>query len=373
MAKSTVGDIQVFAYELNSSIGPTAPPDDHGVVAVIDGSTLKLTPMRLANIPPPMALHELALPQNAIDIAITVASGVTFLGILMEDSVSLYEWNLPSDYKKEPHLKWTAELGHPQPLNNEQNHINRVFNRLINFDGGADISVLQSASQGAQIVDRIAVMDPNKGEIQRFVTAEDDQLRISESQLMQNVTWIQGGEQADRYKLSVSLSSSGRLLARLPDKTVELVRNCTSFLVTPTHLILTTSQSLLKFVHLEDMVVPGDAPETDERCRSIERGAKLVTVMPSAFALVLQMPRGNLETIYPRALVLAGIRDNLNNRRYKRAFLACRNHRVDMNILHDYSPETFIADVGLFVDQVKKAEHIDLFLSQLRYKNTTLV
>lgn len=88
--------------------------------------------------------------------------------------------------------------------------------------------------------------------------------------------------------------------------------------------------------------------------------------MPSIFALVMQMPRGNLETIYPRALVLAGIRLSINEREFKNAFLACRNQRVDMNILHDHAPEDFIANIGLFVDQVQKVEHIDLFLSQLR-------
>jgi elongator complex protein 1 len=115
-----------------------------------------------------------------------------------------------------------------------------------------------------------------------------------------------------------------------------------------------------------DMEIPPDTPESDERCRSIERGARLVTVMPSIFALVMQMPRGNLETIYPRALVLAGIRLSINEREFKNAFLACRNQRVDMNILHDHAPEDFIANIGLFVDQVQKVEHIDLFLSQLR-------
>ena len=88
--------------------------------------------------------------------------------------------------------------------------------------------------------------------------------------------------------------------------------------------------------------------------------------MPSIFALVMQMPRGNLETIYPRALVLAGIRDSVNEKKYKKAFLACRKQRVDMNILHDHFPQQFLSNVGLFIDQVRKVEHIDLFLSQLR-------
>jgi elongator complex protein 1 len=112
--------------------------------------------------------------------------------------------------------------------------------------------------------------------------------------------------------------------------------------------------------------VPGDTPETDERCRSIERGGKLVTAVPSNFSLVLQMPRGNLEIIFPRALVLAGVRRYIENKKYHLAYLACRSHMVDMNILHDYMPTQFMENIALFVDQVKRVEFIDEFLSRLR-------
>ena len=117
---------------------------------------------------------------------------------------------------------------------------------------------------------------------------------------------------------------------------------------------------------LTEIELPPDTPEQDERCRSIERGAKLVTVMPSNFAVVLQMPRGNIETVYPRALVLAGVRLSIEHKEYERAFFACRSQRVDLNILHDYAPEQLLANVGLFVDQLERVEHIDLFLSQLQ-------
>lgn len=116
-----------------------------------------------------------------------------------------------------------------------------------------------------------------------------------------------------------------------------------------------------------ELEIPLDEPQKDERCRSIERGAKLVTAMPTTYTVVLQMPRGNLETIYPRALVLAAIRRSIEADRYSDAFLTCRSQRVDMNILHDHDPERFMAKVGLIVDQIKRVEHIDLLLSQLRY------
>lgn len=69
--------------------------------------------------------------------------------------------------------------------------------------------------------------------------------------------------------------------------------------------------------------------------------------------------------------MLAGIRDNINKKNYKNAFLACRNQRVDMNILHDHATQQFLSNVGLFIDQVKKVEHIDLFLSQLREEDVS--
>lgn len=120
-------------------------------------------------------------------------------------------------------------------------------------------------------------------------------------------------------------------------------------------------------IKAEGLIVPGDdVSEDNERCRGIERGARLVSAMPSAFALTLQMPRGNLENIYPRALVLAGIRRYIDNENYRAAYMICRNHIVDMNILHDYKPQQFMSNINLFINQIRKAEFIDEFLSQLR-------
>lgn len=83
--------------------------------------------------------------------------------------------------------------------------------------------------------------------------------------------------------------------------------------------------------------------------------------------LVLQMPRGNLETIYPRALVAGGIRRLIDDKNYGRAFSYCRTQRVDMNILYDHKPDQFLANVDLFVKQLKDVTYIDLFLSSLKY------
>ena len=112
--------------------------------------------------------------------------------------------------------------------------------------------------------------------------------------------------------------------------------------------------------------MPPDEPEKNEYCRSIERGAVIVTAIPRAQCLVLQMPRGNLETIYPRAFVLSSIRRFILSGNYMAAFSMCRKHKVDFNILFDYAPEKFMKNIHSFVEQVRSFDNIDLFLTNLR-------
>lgn len=122
---------------------------------------------------------------------------------------------------------------------------------------------------------------------------------------------------------------------------------------------------------IPDLDLAPDDPENDERCRNIERGAKLVTAIPTNMSVVLQMPRGNLETIYPRAMVLAGIRQLIDQKAYGKAFLHCRTQRVDMNILYDHNPGQFLSSIYLFLDQLNDVSYVDLFLASLREDDLT--
>lgn len=89
--------------------------------------------------------------------------------------------------------------------------------------------------------------------------------------------------------------------------------------------------------------------------------------MPSVYSVVLQMPRGNLETIYPRPLVIAAICHHIETYEYMKAFLICRSQRVDMNLLYDFAPIQFLDQIPSIIEQLRKVEHIDLLLSQLRW------
>lgn len=381
-----------ISYASTTAIGPLVTPKDLGLVAVIDGRSLKMTPLRKANVPPPMALEEVLLPDNASDVAIS-SSGKKFAA-LHHSTMTIWDCDYDSKPLRASKLDRIVELSRASGLMEADNTVWRQ----ICFRDDQQIAVLSdTAGKEASRIDYYSV-DGGKavclpGILQKVITilpnVNHDQLLYQTAEgTIYKVCYENFDEspleisklptacprvevwQCDEQSTVFGLSSNGTLFIRGPVTTTQ-IPSCTSFLVTQLHLIYTSGQHLLKFIHLHngELEVPPDEPEKDERCRNIERGAKLVSVIPSASSLVLQMPRGNIETIYPRALVLAGIRRSIANRDYKLAFSTCRTHRVDMNILHDYAPGQFIADITLFIKQIRKVEHIDLFLSSLSEEN----
>ncbi|KAJ6135871.1 hypothetical protein N7512_001031 [Penicillium capsulatum] len=376
-----------YAFDVNH--GSTVIPEDVGAIGVIDGKILKLSPLRLAGVPPPMAHNELPLDSNIIDVAFS-RSG-TRIAVLMEKSFSVFLWSLKSRPVPVPILESSYPLS-DAPASRP---------RQIAFLNETEVYVLKDDAPSTSHIER-TTLETRETQLV-YQAAESEQLSSIFPDVGHQSLWFSHTGQAGRpltyssielgdgsdgvvaprpespnvdthWARAVYISEDERILitmtkagALYANKRV-IAKNCTSFMLTPAHLLFTTSQHLLKFVHLnrvEDMEVPDDTPETDERCRSIERGSKLVSVIPSIFAVVLQAPRGNIETIYPRALVLAGIRTFIDQKKYRSAFLACRSQMVDMNILHDYAPQQFMENIQLFIEQVKKVDFIDDFLSRL--------
>jgi hypothetical protein len=68
---------------------------------------------------------------------------------------------------------------------------------------------------------------------------------------------------------------------------------------------------------------------------------------------------------------LTSLRLPLDSHRYRSAFLLCRRHRIDLNILHDHDPEAFKAHLSDFITQVKDVDHLNLFLSGLKDEDVT--
>ncbi|KUI57695.1 Elongator complex protein 1 [Cytospora mali] len=377
--------------------GSLMPPYDHGAVAVIDGRTVKITPFRTANMPPPMAMFEIKASHTVIDVGFSHDNST--MAVLHHNGVDLYEWQTKNGRSLIPRLLTKLDSEHDGLLRTAlQICFASVYEpRVLYFNDGLNICRLSlNLDAESLIIDDLTSLDDEvlftqansltnasadvsfgeacvqarSGRLLRLSRGNDTLEPLSVSFPVQ-LPWAETTE-IDGEIVAFGLSRSGHLYAnsRL------VVKNCTSFLVTCDHLIFTTSTHFLKFVHLgrpEDLDLPPDDPENDERCRSIERGARLVTAMPTTMSVVLQMPRGNLETIYPRAMVLAGVRALIDEKEYGKAFAHCRTQRVDMNILYDHNPDQFLSNIGPFLDQLQDAGNVDLFLASLREEDVTEV
>ncbi|KAK4102665.1 IkappaB kinase complex, IKAP component [Parathielavia hyrcaniae] len=386
LAAATGDKVLVNEYALTVSRGPTRAPNDHGAVAVVDGLSIKFTPFRTCNLPPPMAMCELEVESPIIDVAFS--TDCTSMAVLHRVGVSLFALEANRGRLSRPRFVALVTFGENGPQTYEESLLQ------VAFSGPSEVQVLQMADDlellrydfslettkwlrtNASSVATISSPGPDglEGVVAQQVSGKLSSIANGEpSPLPMHfptfLPWTSHVSHNDEF-LGFGLSRNGHLYAN----SRQLTKNCTSFLVTDNHLIFTTSNHLVKFVHLaseQDLDVPPDDPEKDERCRSIERGGRLVTAIPTKMSMVLQMPRGNLETIFPRAMVLAGIRRLVEQKDYGSAFATCRTQRVDMNILFDYRPEQFLEDVGLFLEQVKDSANIDLFLSTLKEEDVT--
>ncbi|KAJ3362869.1 hypothetical protein GGF32_005270 [Allomyces javanicus] len=158
----------------------------------------------------------------------------------------------------------------------------------------------------------------------------------------------------------VGLTNRSKLYAGDTTLSVE----CQSFLVHAQFLIFTTLSHTAHFVPIR-AVLDGKLPPNVET-RAVERGAQIVTAHPFGTGLVLQMPRGNLETIHPRPLVLRTLAADVAAGAWRAAFVKCRQHRIEFNVLVDLDLPRFMQAVPDVIRQLESVEYLNLLLSSLK-------
>ncbi|XP_057205981.1 elongator complex protein 1 [Triplophysa rosa] len=158
----------------------------------------------------------------------------------------------------------------------------------------------------------------------------------------------------------------------------QVASNISSFLVYDEFLLLTTHSHMCHCLNLSTLSIKGlqsalssDGGQNDETVRKVERGSRIVAVVPQDTRLILQMPRGNLETVHHRALVLAQLRKWLDGLRFKDAFECMRKLRINLNLIYDHNPAVFLQNVEMFLKQIDSINHINLFLTELKEEDTT--
>jgi elongator complex protein 1 len=407
----TSNTLEIVDFGYKTTTGPSIAPLDIGMNLVVDGATLNITPLAMANVPPPMSYRELDLPGTILDAA--VDSTNEKYAVLTNDSVYISVGDL-SNLRKGKHPKIVStvpkeELG--GGLLRQVCFVDGIVAVLIDLDGLSRIVLVdvtdleqpfvtstiesemkvilmkpiaewskvsyETINGGIHIikksyVDEIQGQDYISVEITTFPQlCSDYEITVIKSDI-EREELCERNEQKQQDYMAFGLASSGKLF----QNNLQLSSGITSLKITESHLIITTAQHTLRFIHLNSSefkpLMESTDVRNDERIRSIERGSLLVNVIPSKSAVVLQAPRGNLETLNPRIMVLSGVRKDIKHKNYKSAFVTCRTHRIDLDILHDYDPELFLSNVELFVKQIERVDFLDLFVSCLHEEDVTI-
>ncbi|KAJ7750119.1 pol II transcription elongation factor [Mycena maculata] len=390
---------RTYGWETHVSL--TRPPNDSGTVAVLDGSKILLTPFRTQNVPPPMSSHQLVLSpgQPRPPIHASLSPSTDTLALLWE-SGHLELWALrtrltPGPGKiMDPSRTFFASVGggavRQRQVVLSSAGVAQVLGTAV--DGHDYLAVLRinndvvESSKDVELPSQNGRLVPSDGEALvwqastgRLFEGEYDTASVTEITafpefcfLAQGVHVTASDSLAEPSSLYIGLASSGKLFVTAPSTPARvLASNATSFTVASGFVVFTSSAHEATFAPLgalQALLIPNDngdladIPSIWDK-RRVERGSRIVVAVPSAMSLVLQMPRGNLETINPRPLVMEVVRQDLDARDYRKAFLSCRKHRIDLNALVEHDHTAFLKNLPLFVEQVHEVDHINLFLT----------
>ena len=62
-----------------------------------------------------------------------------------------------------------------------------------------------------------------------------------------------------------------------------------------------------------------------------------------------------------------GAESEAHSGQWRKAFLSCRKHRIDLNVLVEHSPDGFFSNLSKFVEQIDEVDYINLFLTSVGY------
>lgn len=209
---------------------------------------------------------------------------------------------------------------------------------------------------------------------------------------------------ASQILILIGLDEKGRLQV---DSRV-ITKECTSFVVhracingkTLIHILHTTKQDVLLIDNVEVVLGAKEctgivqdlsalSSKTNEklafghkkqgreellRARTVwERGSRLVTAVGGGkAAVILQTVRGNLETIYPRNLVIGSIVAALCESKFNEAVLLSRRHHINLNLIVDFQGwEFFMQQCVEFVRQVRNLNHVTELVCAVSAGNVT--
>ncbi|CAI8000184.1 Elongator complex protein 1 [Geodia barretti] len=374
-------------------------------VAVIDGDRLFLTPFRHVTTPPPMRTHTLSLPSPILTISHAPPPLVNdFLVVTATAEVAVFSYSQSDTQRKTP-----FPLPSPKLVGLARLPVATSLVRQLTWQGAESlVGVVWDAASGRDsVMEFQLIVDHERGRV-KVEKRCSHSVPPPHSSIISLSSHPHSGStvaQATDGTLFCHSPSEGLLPWKLPsglalkfpegtcdhvsvatfhDKEhvvglnefrrtlyvddCKVATGATTFDLHNEFLIYTTDSHECHFLRTSSISVvatsdPSDRPNlVEEGKRRVERGSKIVVVVPHDSKLVLQMPRGNLETIYPRPLVLSKVRRHLDNRCYGDAFLAMRTNRINLNLIYDHNPQVYAVKCHacLRISQLKNSSSVGI-------------
>ncbi|XP_005382814.1 PREDICTED: elongator complex protein 1 [Chinchilla lanigera] len=403
-------------------------------VAVIDGNKVLVTVFRQTVIPPPMCTYYLLLPHPVNQVTFSAHSTKSNdLAVLdASNQISVYKCgDSPSmdptvnlgavggnGFKvplRTPHLEKTYTIQFDSSEDQEVNPLKLTFLTWIEEDSFLAVSHSQFSSQSAVHHLTIAPSESAEEQGQLIISSsvtvdgivislccssktKSVALQLADGQILKCL-WESASLAVEPWKslggfpvrfpypctqTELAVIGGEEHVLGLTDRCrffisdTEVASNITSFTLYDEFLLLTTHSHTCQCFSLRDTSFKSlqaglcsSHVANGEVLRKVERGSRIVTVVPQDAKLILQMPRGNLEVVHHRALVLAQIRKWLDKLMFKEAFECMRKLRINLNLIYDHSPKVFLENVETFIRQIDSVNHINLFFTELKEEDVT--
>ncbi|NXD28826.1 ELP1 protein, partial [Spelaeornis formosus] len=411
-------------------------------VAVIDGDKVLVTAFHHAVVPPPMYTYELQLQQAVNQVAFhTDPKHSGDMAVLDADNrISVYRYgesitvNDPSvkfgavggngfrAAVETPYLDKTYRLDVSSSSNEVMNPLGLRFLTWLPDDSFLVVGQGQHAAQSVlhhlSAVPHVAGAEEECLNLRLSVPVDGEVISLYCSPLTKTVALQLTDRQILKYlwevstpvlepwrsssssvvqfpyrcvQTSITRISGEEVILGLTDRCrffvndIEIASNITSFTTHNEFLLVTTNLHTCQCFCLKNLSVKAlqaslssAAAPNSETLRKVERGSRIITVVPQDTKVVLQMPRGNLETIYHRALVLAQIQKWLDRLMFREAFQCMRKQRINLNLLYDHNPKAslptslvFLENTETFIRQIDSVNFLNLFFTELKEEDFT--
>uniref|UniRef100_A0A8C6Y2N4 Elongator complex protein 1 n=1 Tax=Naja naja TaxID=35670 RepID=A0A8C6Y2N4_NAJNA len=370
--------------------------NDSASVAVIDGDKVLWTAFLHAVVPPPLCTYQLQLFSAVNQVAFFMKSQSGDLAVLdAENKLSIYRLGRIGlcDDKRGRNPLWLRFLTWLQddlllaasqgclPMRTVIHHL-----KLCSSGQEGYTDIWSPVSVDGDVISlccnpktKTVALQLSDGQILKYLWAEKPVA----------IPWMNNNGSSVRFpspcmQTELAVIDGEETIFGLTDRCrffindTEVSSNVTSFSISDEFLLLTTHSHTCQCLPIRNTSLKAlqtglgsTSLPNSETLRKIERGARIVTVVPQHTKLILQVPRGNLEAIHHRALVLAQVRKWLDSLQFKEAFECMRKLRVNLNLLYDHNPKVFLNHVETFIKQIDSVNYINLFLTELKEEDFT--